>query len=188
MSDYTSLAILAFFVFLYSVWAQRLGRTVISGAIVFTGFGVLCGPIGLNILRLDINAEALRTLAELTLALVLFTDAANADLRVLKLSIGLPERLLLIGLPLTIVLGMVAGWLVFGGLALLELGILATMLAPTDAALGKAVVTNPVVPAKIRESLNVESGLNDGICVPVLFIFLRLPRMTPVTKERPAWR
>ena len=62
----------------------------------------------------------------------------------------------------------------FGGLTLLELGILATMLAPTDAALGKAVVTNPVVPAKVRESLNVESGLNDGICVPVLFIFLAL--------------
>ena len=64
--------------------------------------------------------------------------------------------------------------LVLDGLTLLELAILATMLAPTDAALGQAVVTNPVVPAKVRESLNVESGLNDGICVPVLFIFLAI--------------
>jgi NhaP-type Na+/H+ or K+/H+ antiporter len=174
MSEYSTLAVLAAFVFLYGVITDRLAKTVISGAIVFTGFGVLCGPMGLNVLRLSVDAGVLRALAELTLALVLFTDAANADLRVLKLSIGLPERLLLIGLPLTIALGIGAGWLVFGGLGILELGILATMLAPTDAALGKAVVTNEAVPAKVRESLSVESGLNDSICVPVLFIFLAL--------------
>lgn len=174
MSEYATLAILAAFVFAYGAVANRLGKTVVGGAILFTGFGVLCGPLGFNVLRLDVDAESLRTLAELTLAFVLFTDAANADLRVLKLSIGLPERLLLIGLPLTIALGFGAGMLVFPEMALLELGILATMLAPTDAALGKAVATNEAVPAKIRESLNVESGLNDGICVPVLFLFLAL--------------
>ncbi|MBN1345893.1 MAG: cation:proton antiporter [Phycisphaerae bacterium] len=174
MSEYSTLALLAAFVFAYGAITNRLAKTVVSGAIVFTGFGVLCGPMGLNILRLGVDAESLRTLAELTLALVLFTDAANADLRVLKLSIGLPERLLLVGLPLTIALGLAAGALLFDGLTILELGVLATMLAPTDAALGKAVVTNEAVPPKIRESLNVESGLNDGICVPVLFIFLAL--------------
>jgi NhaP-type Na+/H+ or K+/H+ antiporter len=174
MPEYANLAVLAGFVFAYGAIANRLAKTVLSGAIVFAGFGLLCGPSGLNILRLSINTELLRVLAELTLALVLFTDAAAADLRVLKLSIGLPERLLLIGLPLTIVLGMATGMLVFPGLGLLELGVLATMLAPTDAALGKPVVTNPAVPEKIRETLNVESGLNDGICVPVLYIFLAL--------------
>ena len=116
----------------------------------------------------------MRTLAELTLALVLFTDAANANLSVLKKAFHIPQRLLLIGLPLTILLGFGAGVLLFGGLTLFEIAILATMLAPTDAALGKAVVTNESVPADIRESLNVESGLNDGICVPILFLFLAL--------------
>jgi NhaP-type Na+/H+ or K+/H+ antiporter len=174
MQLYIILAILAAFAFVYAAIADRLARTLVSGALVFTGFGVLCGPLWLNILPLRLDAEALRTLAELTLALVLFTDASKADLRVLRLNIGLPERLLLIGLPLSIVMGFGAGALVFDGLTVLELGILATMLAPTDAALGKPVVSNPAVPAKVRESLNVESGLNDGICVPVLFIFLTL--------------
>jgi len=126
----------------------------------------------MNLLRFEVEAEGLRTLAELTLALVLFTDAANANLEVLKKSFHIPQRLLLIGLPLTILIGFGTGLLVFGGLSMVEIAILATMLAPTDAALGKAVVTDESVPVNIREGLNVESGLNDGICVPILFIFL----------------
>ena len=169
---YQDLAILAVFVFLYSISAGRLERTPVNGAIVFAAFGLAFGPLGLGLLSLDVEAEGLRTLAELTLALVLFTDAANADFGVLKQSIGIPQRLLLIGLPLTILLGFGIGVLLFDGLGLLEIAILATMLAPTDAALGKAVVTNESVPDKIRQSLNVESGLNDGICVPILFVFL----------------
>lgn len=132
------------------------------------------GPVGLGFLDPDVEDEDLRLLAELTLALVLFTDAANANLGVLKQSFRIPQRLLLVGLPLTILLGFGFGVLIFGGLTFLEIAILATMLAPTDAALGKAVVTNKSVPAEIRESLNVESGFNDGICVPILFVFLAL--------------
>ena len=169
---YSDLAILAAFVFVYSVIAERLEKTPLNGAIIFVAFGVACGPIGLGIIDLNVDAEGIRTLAELALALVLFTDAANADLHTLRLSFRIPQRLLLIGLPLTILLGFAFGALVFGQLALLEVALLATILAPTDAALGKAVVTNDAVPAEIRESLNVESGLNDGICVPVLLIFL----------------
>ncbi len=116
----------------------------------------------------------MRALAEFTLALVLFTDAANADLDVLKRRIRIPLRLLLIGLPLTILLGFAVGAALFKGLTLLEAAILATMLAATDAALGKAVITNKSVPVSVRESMNVESGLNDGICVPILFLFLAL--------------
>ena len=171
---YENLLILAAFIFLYSIVSGGLERTPINGAIVFIAFGLLMGPVGLGYLNLSLEAEGLRTLAELTLALVLFTDAANANLSVLKLNIRIPQRLLLIGLPLTILLGFGAGVLVFDGLTLLEIAILATMLAPTDAALGKAVVTNESVPANIREGLNVESGLNDGICVPILFVFLAL--------------
>lgn len=169
---YLNLAILAAFVFLYSVISGRMDRTVFNGAIVFTTFGLIFGPLGFGFLALDVDAEVLRTLAELTLALVLFTDAANANLRELKHSFHIPQKLLLIGLPLTILLGFLAGVLVFDGLGLLEIAIIATMLAPTDAALGKSVVSNQAVPSNIREGLNVESGLNDGICVPILFILL----------------
>jgi sodium/hydrogen antiporter len=169
---YPNLAVLAGFVFAYSVFAGRLERTLVGGAITYTAFGMLSGPQGLGILQLDVGAEGLRLLAEFTLALVLFTDAAKADLDVLRRSLAIPERLLLIGLPLTIALGFGLGALVFDQLTPLEIAILATMLAPTDAALGKAVVTSPAVPARIREGLNVESGLNDGICVPILLLFL----------------
>ncbi|HSO59870.1 MAG TPA: cation:proton antiporter [Desulfobacterales bacterium] len=171
---YQNLAILAAFAFLYSAVAGRLEKTPISGAIVAMGIGFASGPLGLGIFTPHVDGELLRTLAELTLALVLFTDAANANLSVLKISLKIPERLLLIGLPLTILLGFGFGFLVFPGMALFELAVLATMLAPTDAALGKAVVTHPSVPATLRESLNVESGLNDGICVPILLVFLTL--------------
>lgn len=171
---YEDLSILAAFVFLYSLTCGGLERTPINGAIVFTAFGLAFGSLGLGLLTLDVGAEGLNTLAELTLALVLFTDAANANLSVLKKAFHIPQRLLLIGLPLTILFGFGAGVLLFGGLTLFEIAILATMLAPTDAALGKAVVTNESVPTDIRESLNVESGLNDGICVPILFLFLAL--------------
>ena len=171
---YNDWAILAAFVFIYSIIAGGLERTWLSGAIVFVAFGLLFGPFGLGILHLNVNSENLRAIAELTLALVLFTDAANANLAVLKSSVRLPCRLLLVGLPLTILVGFGVGRLLFKDFSLVEAAILATMLAPTDAALGKAVVTNPYVPSSIREDLNVESGLNDGICVPILFALLAL--------------
>ena len=171
---YQNLAILAAFTFLYSITSAGLGRTPVNGALVFMGFGAAMGPLGLGLLHLDIDAEGLRTMAELTLALVLFTDAAGSHLRELQHSYRIPLRLLGIGLPLTIGLGYAAGWLLLDGLGWMEIAILAVMLAPTDAALGKAVVTNPSVPGPIREGLNLESGLNDGICVPILFVFLFL--------------
>ena len=182
---YETLAILAVFIFLYSIASGGLERTPVNGALIFTAFGLALGPAGLGVLSLDVDKEGLRTLAELTLALVLFTDASNANLGVLKKNIGIPQRLLLIGLPLTILLGFGVGVLVFDGLTLLEIAILATMLAPTDAALGKAVVTNESVPSSIREGLNVESGLNDGICVPILFVFLALVAATGAETSTP---
>jgi NhaP-type Na+/H+ or K+/H+ antiporter len=106
--------------------------------------------------------------------MVPFTDAVKADLGVVRRNLQLSERLLLLGLPLSILLGLGVAWLVCPGLNVLELALLATMLAPTDAALGKPVVTNQTVPAATLESLNVESGLNDGICVPILVILLGL--------------
>jgi len=171
---YQELAILAVFLVIYSSVAGGVERTPVSGPIVFIAFGLLIGPLGLGLFTLSVDDETIRLLAELTLALVLFTDAAGADLGVLRKTWSLPTRLLLLGLPLTILLGFGAGVLFFHNLSVFELALLAIMLAPTDAALGKGVVTNPVVPDEVRQGLNVESGLNDGICVPVLLLFLAL--------------
>ncbi len=171
---YQNAAILAAFLLIYSAVAGRIERSWLSGPIIFTAVGLLIGPFGLGFVRLNLGAEGLRTLAELTLAMVLFTDAANADFDIVRRNIGIPERLLLIGLPLTIVLGFLAAMILLPGLAPLEMALLAAMLAPTDAALGKPVVTNPAVPAVMREALNIESGLNDGICVPIVVLLLGL--------------
>ncbi len=178
MSEYQILAVIAAFGFLYSLVASRLERTPINGAFVYITFGLLCGPYFLGLLSLELDAEGIKRLAEFTLAVVLFSDSASANLSVLRKVEQLPIRLLLIGLPLTIALGFGAGYLIFEGMSIYAVALLATMLAPTDAALGKAVVTNENVPAGVRQGLNVESGLNDGICVPVLLIFLALTATT----------
>jgi len=171
---YENLAVLAVFAFMFSVVAGRIERSTITGPIIFIAFGLIAGPVGLGFLNIEVKAVELRVVADLTLALVLFIDAANADLSTLRSHARIPVRMLMIGLPLCIALGAGVGMVVFPDIALVELCILATMLAATDAALGKGVVTNKAVPARIREGLNVESGLNDGLCVPVLLLFLAL--------------
>jgi NhaP-type Na+/H+ or K+/H+ antiporter len=177
---YENAAILAAVVLLYSAGAGRVERSWLSGPIIFTAAGLILGPAGIDVLRMALTAADLRTLAELALAMVLFSDAAHADLSVVRRTVGLPGRLLLIGLPLTIALGYLIGMLVFPQLDLLEVALLATLLAPTDAALGMPVVTNAAIPARTREALNLESGLNDGICVPVVVILLEFAVGTEV--------
>jgi len=171
---YVELAILALFIFLYSIVAGRIERSAISGPMVFVVAGFLMGPSGLGWFKGDASNVELRTLADLTLALILFIDAANADMSILKRQFRIPSRMLLLGLPGVIALGFGLAVLMFDGLTLYEAAILATMLAATDAALGNAVITNKAVPARIREGLNVESGLNDGICVPIVLFFIAL--------------
>ena len=121
---YEVVAIFALLVFVYSALAGGLERTVFGGAVAFTACGLILGPLGLDVLELNLGAEGIRTLAELTLALVLFSDAANANFSVLEKNIRLPQRLLLIGLPLTILLGFGIGWVVFEGLSLIEVALL----------------------------------------------------------------
>ena len=171
---YSNLAIMTLFAFAFSVIAGRVERSAVSGPIIFIAFGLIAGPFGLGILDLDVKAVELRVVADLTLALVLFIDAANADLTTLRTHATIPRRMLLIGLPLCIALGAGVGIVIFPDISLFEVCILATMLAATDAALGKGVVSNKTVPARIREGLNAESGLNDGMCVPVLLVFIAL--------------
>jgi len=171
---HAQLAVLAVFVFLYSLVSKRLERTVFSGPMIFVAAGFLMGPAVLGWFPGEEPDQLLHWLADLTLALFLFIDAAGADLPTLRKRYAIPARMLLLGLPGTIALGFVLAVFMFDALTLYEAAILATMLAATDAALGKAVVTNPAVPSRLREGLNVESGLNDGLCVPVLFLFIAL--------------
>lgn len=171
---YQNLAVIAAFLLIYSLIAGRFESRLINGPLLFLLMGWLLGPGGIELLSLSIDSDGIKLLAELTLVIVLFSDAANTNWQVLLANRSLPIRLLLIGLPLTLLAGTLFGHWLFPDLPLLEMAILSTILAPTDAALGKAVVSNPAVPAPIREGLNQESGLNDGICVPVLLLLLAL--------------
>lgn len=163
------LAIIALTLLVVAAVSRRLSGTPVTPAMVFVAVGLLVGPKVLDEIDIASTSESVRTLAEATLALVLFCDASRIDLRQLRREVGVPVRLLAIGLPLTIALGAVAAAGVFDQLTIEEAVILAVVLAPTDAALGQAVVTERRIPARIRQGLNVESGLNDGICVPLLF-------------------
>ncbi len=169
---YQNVALAAGFLLTYSAVAGRVERSWVSGPIVCMAVGLILGPAGLDLMRLNMGTTGLRGLAEVTLAMVLLADASNANTRFVCAHIGIPVRLLLVGLPLTVGLGTVLAWALFPSLALLEIALLAAILAPTDAALGAPVVTNEAVPPLLRESLNVESGLNDGICVPLVLILL----------------
>ena len=164
-----ALALIALALLGVAAVSRRLAGTPITPAILFVAFGLLVGPEVLDGINLASSSATVRALAEVTLALVLFSDASRIDLGALRRTVGVPVRLLGIGLPLTIALGAVAAAAIFGQLTVTEAVILAVVLAPTDAALGQAVVTEPRVPQRIRQGLNVESGLNDGICVPLLF-------------------
>ena len=164
-----SLAIVAVTLLGVAAISGRLSGTVVTPAMVFVAVGLLVGPEVVGEIDLESSSGTVRTLAEATLALVLFSDASRVDLRELRREAAVPLRLLGIGLPLTIALGAVGAAAIFDQLSIEEALILAIVLAPTDAALGQAVVTEPRVPGRIRQTLNVESGLNDGICVPLLF-------------------
>ena len=149
--------------------SKRLSGSPITPAMVFVAIGLIVGPKVLDEINIASTSSTERALAEATLALVLFSDASSIDLRALRRGASVPLRLLGIGLPLTIALGALAAAVIFGELTFWEAVIVGVILAPTDAALGQAVVTEPRVPTRIRQGLNVESGLNDGICVPLLF-------------------
>ena len=150
--------------------SRRLSESPVTPTMLFVGFGLLIGPEALDRIDVPSTSSAVRTLAEATLALVLFADSSRIDLRHLRRGADVPVRLLGIGLPLTIALGSAIAAVVFGQLSVEEAVVLGVALAPTDAALGQAVVVDPRVPQRIRQGLNIESGLNDGICVPLLFL------------------
>jgi len=172
--DGGDLTVLAVAVLGYAAASGRLKGTIVTPAMVFVGVGLAVGGSGLGWIDVQFSVGAVQALTTATLTLVLFTDALRIDVPALRQEIDLPRRLLGVGLPLTILAGAGVALLLFDELGLWPAAVLATVLAPTDAALGQAVVTDPSLPSRIRQGLNVESGLNDGLCVPFLAIFLTL--------------
>ena len=171
MGGLTALAVV---VVAYTLVASKLDRWWISGPMVFVAAGAILGPAGLNVLPLSVTNEVVLTVTELTLALLLFSDASTVRLREVEGDAGLPTRLLFVGLPLTILAGALVAHLVFPEIPWAAAALIATILAPTDTALGLAVVTNRSVPTRIRRALNVESGLNDGIATPFVTLFIAI--------------
>ena len=168
------LALVALLVAGYSLVAARLERLSISSAFAFVVIGILVSEDFLGILALDPEAETVKLVAEITLALVLFGDASSVDLRALRRDAGPVVRLLVPGLLLTIVFGTVLAVGLFPGISVGLALLIGAALAPTDAALGQPVITDQRVPARIRRILNVESGLNDGIATPFVYVALAL--------------
>ena len=154
--------------------SRRIQNTVITLPMLYTFFGILLGGLVLDVIPLTPEDGLVELIAELTLVIVLATDASRIDLRNLFRDHNLPTRLLGIGLPLTMVAGTIAAVLVFTELSFWEAAILGVVLSPTDASLGQSVVSNPKVPVRIRQTLNIESGLNDGIALPFLLLAIAM--------------
>jgi sodium/hydrogen antiporter len=158
----------------YAAVSRRLDGTSITAPMVFTAAGLVGGAKAAGLVDPSPDGSTVKLLASATLAVVLFGDAARIDLRALREEYRLPARLLGIGLPLTIAAGFGAALMLFGSLEWPEALILAIVLAPTDAALGLSVVILPALPSLVRQGLNVESGLNDGLCVPLFGVAIAL--------------
>jgi NhaP-type Na+/H+ or K+/H+ antiporter len=158
----------------YALVSRRLATTIVTGPMIFVVLGVLFGPSALGWIDPEAEWQGVELLLEVTLVVLLFTDAYAVNTSRWREDAAIPARLLGLGLPLTILAGWGLALLVFPSLEVWEAGVLGVLLAPTDAALGQAVVSNPRVPMRIRQALNIESGLNDGIALPVFFVFLEL--------------
>ncbi len=162
-----SLSVLA-----YGLISNKSESHSVTAPMIFVTFGLLGHILGLA--KIDLSHEFIHGFLEITLILVLFSDASRINLRLLIKQHNLPLRMLLIGMPLTILLGGIGAQWLFNFESIWIAFLLAAILAPTDAALGQVVVSSKYVPVRIRQSLNVESGLNDGIALPVILILIAL--------------
>lgn len=165
-----ALITIAVILVLYGVVSRPLDARGITSAMIFTAAGLAVGTSALGLVDIHLESIAAQRFCELALVFLLFTDAARIDLAGLRRHLSWPRRLLLIGLPLTMLAGFLAGLLVFPGIALASAFVLATMVCPTDAALGQRVVSDEAVPTRVRQALDVESGLNDGLGVPFFLV------------------
>lgn len=162
----------AILVLVYALISRSLGRRWISMPAAMVILGYLVGTNGMKYFSGEVQSSVVRDIAEAALALMLFHDAVRIDLRALTRGFSVPLRLLGIGLPLMIMVGASAAWFILPGIGIVGAVLVAIMLAPTDAALGEEVVTDKRLPVRIRQGLNVESGLNDGLTVPIFIVAL----------------
>jgi NhaP-type Na+/H+ or K+/H+ antiporter len=169
-----SLVVIGVILLLYAVVSKPLDVRGVTSAMIFTAAGLAVGTSALGLVDLQLESLAAERFCELTLVLLLFSDSTRIDLAGLRRHLRWPSRLLLIGLPLTMLAGLGAGLLVFPGMALSSVFVLSTMLCSTDAALGQRVVSDTAVPARVRQALDVESGLNDGLAVPFFLVAVDL--------------
>ncbi len=180
----TALAILAALIFLYSLLSHRLESTIITGPMIFTTAGILLFFAMPDQFGAVFDIKPVLLLMEIALAVVLFTDGTRIKISELIGSATLPGRLLVIGMPLIILAGTIAAALMFTELSIWEAAILGAILAPTDASLGHAVMSSKRVPVRIRQALNVEAGLNDGLALPFLMLFIALTRVDLPLSDR----
>ena len=151
-------ALIALLFLAYALGSRRLSGTILTGPMLFAGLGFVIGLQVLGWVDIDISNQVIYTIAEVTLVLVLFTDAASTDFKLFRQSRNLPLRMLLIGMPLAVALGILAALGLFPGWSLWEAALLAAMLTPTDTALGQAVTENETIPENIRSTISSESG------------------------------
>lgn len=161
-------------IFIYALISARLERTIITAPILFTLAGIAAVVLVPELTARELDAKLFLHVAEIGLVLLLFTDASKTNLAVLRSIRELPTRLLSAGMLLTIALGALLAWVIFPQISIWEAGIIAAILAPTDAGLGQVIVNDARVPVKVRQGLNVEAGLNDGLSVPFLLFFISL--------------
>lgn len=161
-------------IIVWSALSAPLDRRGITSALFFMVAGLVIGVVMPSVLDIRLETLVAERIAEVALVLLLFSDATRLNLRALRQQLGWPSRLLLIGLPLTILAGTGIGLLIFPGMAVASVFLLAAMLAPTDAALGQKVISDQAVPPRVRQTLDVESGLNDGLAVPFFLVALSI--------------
>ncbi len=172
--DLTTLAIVTAALLAYALVSGKLDGSMLTGPLLFVLFGFAMGGGWLNIANINADHSIIHFIAEFTLILVLFTDAARIDFDRVRRDHNLPSRMLIFGLPLAIGGGAILAALIFPQFSMWEAALLAALLAPTDAALGQAVVSAQIVPVRIRQAINIESGLNDGIALPAVLLFAAL--------------
>ena len=184
-----AIAAIAIFVLVFGSISGKSEKSVITPPMAYVTYGLLLSSAALGLIEeVNITNEVIKVLAEITLALVLFTDASRIQLKRLRQGYNLPLRLLGLGLPITIVFGTILALILFPTeLNIWSAAVLATILTPTDAALGQAVVNSSRVPASIRQGINVESGLNDGICLPLLLLFVALAEESDRATDASYW-
>jgi NhaP-type Na+/H+ or K+/H+ antiporter len=180
-------AIFALLIVIYASLAVRLSRWSITLPMVFVAGGFLLGPGGMGLLPISPQVEGIKEITEITLALLLFADASTLNLWRVRDDAALPGRLLLLALPLIIFLGAVLASALLPNEDLAFAALIGAILAPTDAALGLAIFTDPRVPVRIRRALNVESGLNDGIAAPFVTLFIAFAVATEAHVQGESW-